>query len=174
MQNLIMGMTMEDEQSILLVLNHPIVSSQDLNQDYFEVKLNGEAAVIDNIIIDSSNAQAIIIQMQEYMSFQDNITVSMYEENYVLSVFDDYLPSFENYPIQGIENSGYFSFNFFNYSNQTIYYNIGEFSADYINHSSNIQIGDIIVEEYPDTQPECISENYCGCNLQNSPNYNHS
>ena len=98
--DLIMGMTMEDEQSILLALNHPIVSSQDLNQDYFEVKLNGEAAVIDNIIIDSSNAQAIIIQMQEYMSFQDNITVSMYEENYVLSVFDDYLPSFENYPIQ--------------------------------------------------------------------------
>ena len=98
--DLIMGMTMEDEQSILLALNHPIVSSQDLNQDYFEVKLNGEAAVIDNIIIDSSNAQAIIIQMQEYMSFQDNIEVSMYEENYVLSVFDDYLPSFENYPIQ--------------------------------------------------------------------------
>tara|TARA_Y100000590_G_scaffold254922_1_gene286228 strand:+ start:1192 stop:3870 length:2679 start_codon:yes stop_codon:yes gene_type:complete len=98
--DLIMGMTMEDEQSILLALNHPIVSSQDLNQDYFEVKLNGEAAVIDNIIIDSSNAQAIIIQMQEYMSFQDNITVSMYEENHVLSVFDDYLPSFENYPIQ--------------------------------------------------------------------------
>ena len=98
--DLIMGMTMEDEQSILLALNHPTVSSQDLNQDYFEVKLNGEAAVIDNIIIDSSNAQAIIIQMQEYMSFQDNITVSMYEENYVLSVFDDYLPSFENYPIQ--------------------------------------------------------------------------
>ena len=98
--DLIMGMTMEDEQSILLALNHPIVSSLDLNQDYFEVKLNGEAAVIDNIIIDSSNAQAIIIQMQEYMSFQDNIEVSMYEENYVLSVFDDYLPSFENYPIQ--------------------------------------------------------------------------
>ena len=98
--DLIMGMTMEDEQSILLALNHPIVSSQDLNQDYFEVKLNGEAAVIENIIIDSSNTQAIIIQMQEYMSFQDNITVSMYEENYVLSVFDDYLPSFENYPIQ--------------------------------------------------------------------------
>ena len=98
--DLIMGMTMEDEQSILLALNHPIVSSQDLNQDYFEVKLNGEAAVIENIIIDNSNAQAIIIQMQEYMSFQDNITVSMYEENYVLSVFDDYLPSFENYPIQ--------------------------------------------------------------------------
>ena len=98
--DLIMGMTMEDEQSILLALNHPIVSSQDLNQDYFEVKLNGEAAVIDNIIIDSSNAQAIIIQMQEYMSFQDNITVSMYEENYVLSVFDDYLLSFENYPIE--------------------------------------------------------------------------
>ena len=98
--DLIMGMTMEDEQSILLALNHPIVSSQDLNQDYFEVKLNGEAAVIDNIIIDSSNAQAIIIQMQEYMSFQDNIEVSMYEENYVLSVFDDYLLSFENYPIE--------------------------------------------------------------------------
>ncbi|MED5354536.1 MAG: carbohydrate-binding protein [Bacteroidota bacterium] len=98
--DLITGMTMEDEQSILLVLNHPIVSDQELNLDSFEVKLNGEISAIENILIDQSNPQGIIIQMEEYLSFQETITVSMSDDNYILSIFDDYLPSFDNYPVE--------------------------------------------------------------------------
>ena len=98
--DLITAMTMEDEQSILLVLNHPVVSDQELNLDSFEVKLDGEISAIENILIDQSNPQGIIIQMEDYLSFQETITVSMPDNNYILSIFDDYLPSFDNYPVE--------------------------------------------------------------------------
>ena len=91
---------MEDEQSILLVLNHPVVSDQELNLDSFEVKLDGEISAIENILIDQPNPQGIIIQMEDYLSFQETITVSMPDNNYILSIFDDYLPSFDNYPVE--------------------------------------------------------------------------
>ena len=95
---ILLANTLEDEKSIKIVLTHPLII-QELDLDLFDLKLNGESTEILSVEIDSNNSQVINVITDNYMSFQDEITVSYYGEG-LLSEFDEYLYSFEDYPVE--------------------------------------------------------------------------
>jgi hypothetical protein len=90
--------TLEDEKSIKIVLTHPL-ASQNLEMDLFDLKLNDESTDILAVEIDSNNSQVINVITENYMSFQDEITIS-YNGDGLLSETGQYLYSFQDYPVE--------------------------------------------------------------------------
>jgi hypothetical protein len=90
--------TLEDEKSIKIVLTHPL-ASQNLDMNLFDLKLNDESTDISAVEIDSNNSQVINVITENYMSFQDEITIS-YNGDGLLSETDQYLYSFQDYPVE--------------------------------------------------------------------------
>ena len=95
---ILLANTLEDEKSIKIVLTHPLIT-QELNLDLFDLKLNGESTEISSVEIDSNNSQVINVITDNYMSFQDEITIS-YNGEGLISEFDEYLYSFQDYPVE--------------------------------------------------------------------------
>ena len=90
--------TLEDEKSIKIVLTHPL-ASQNLEMDLFDLKLNDESTDISAVEIDSNNSQVINVITENYMSFQDEITIS-YNGDGLVSETGQYLYSFQDYPVE--------------------------------------------------------------------------
>ena len=90
--------TLEDEKSIKIVLTQPL-ASQNLDLDLFDLKLNDESTEISSVEIDSNNSQVIYVLTENYMSFQDEITIS-YNGDGLLSETGQYLYSFQDYPVE--------------------------------------------------------------------------
>ena len=90
--------TLEDEKSIKIVLTHPL-ANQNLDMDMFDLKLNDESTEISAVEIDSNNSQVINVITENYMSFQDEITIS-YNGEGLLSETGQYLYSFQDYPVE--------------------------------------------------------------------------
>ena len=67
--------TINDEKSIQIVLNHPIIN-ETLTNDLFEVKVNNEAVPIESVAIDTANNRRITIKLVDYLFYQDEIKVS--------------------------------------------------------------------------------------------------
>ena len=90
--------TLEDEKSIKIVLTHPL-ASQNLDMDLFDLKLNDESTDISAVEIDSNNSQVINVITENYMSFQDEITIT-YNGDGLLSETGQYLYGFQDYPVE--------------------------------------------------------------------------
>ena len=89
----------EDESTILLLMNHPLDLNQELNSSYFEVNINSESIEISDIEFDEENPQVILISLEDSFSFLDDITVSFFQENEILSTLNNYLSVFSDFPV---------------------------------------------------------------------------
>ena len=80
-----------------MVLNHPVIESQELSINDFNVNIDNISASVESIELDSSNNRVILLEMSEFLNFQQNITMdhvggviySIFENN-ILSEFIDF------------------------------------------------------------------------------------
>jgi hypothetical protein len=84
--------TINDEKSIQIVLNHPIIN-ETLTNDLFEVKVNNEAVPIESVAIDTANNRRITIKLVDYLFYQDKIKVS-YIGSTINSTYNELLNTF--------------------------------------------------------------------------------
>lgn len=96
--NISVANTLEDQKSIKLVFNHPLVL-QELQISDFDLKLDNESTEISNVYISDNNNQVIIINTDNYLSFQDEITITYFGSD-IESIFGNILENFEDYPVE--------------------------------------------------------------------------
>ena len=98
------GSILEDEKTIKLVLSHPVDQSQIVEANNFNVNIDGNSSSIELIQLNSENAREILIEMIDFMNFQQSITVD-HEGSMINSSFNNQqLSSFYDFPV---ENSLY-------------------------------------------------------------------
>ena len=90
---------LEDESTILLLLNHPINLDQELDSSHFEININSESVNISDIEFDEENPQVILISTENSFSFLDDITVSFFQQNQIQSTLNSYLSVFIDFPV---------------------------------------------------------------------------
>jgi len=88
------AITNDDEQSLTIVFNHPI-TNQSLSNDLFQVKVNNNIRTIESVEVNSENNRSVIINLSEYLFYQDQIKVS-YDGSIITSVYNSTLDSFED------------------------------------------------------------------------------
>ena len=84
--------TINDEKSIQIVLNHPIIN-ETLTNDLFEVIVDNEEVAIESVAIDTDNNRRITIKLVDYLFYQDVINVS-YTGSIVKSIYNTSLDTF--------------------------------------------------------------------------------
>ena len=89
----------EDLSTILLLLNQPLNINQGIDDSDFGVFINSQEVSISDIEISEENPQVIYISIDQEYSFLDEITVSFYQQTELISIFDEYLISFSNFPV---------------------------------------------------------------------------
>tara|TARA_B100000965_G_scaffold63229_1_gene49030 strand:+ start:6093 stop:8762 length:2670 start_codon:yes stop_codon:yes gene_type:complete len=89
----------EDLSTIFLLLNQPLNIDQGIDYSHFDVFINSEEVSISDIEISEENPQVIYISLDEEFNFQDDITVSFYQESELESVFNEYLLTFSEFPV---------------------------------------------------------------------------
>ena len=89
----------DDLSTILLLLNQPLDIDQVINDSHFGVFINSEGVTISDIEISEENPQVIYISIDEEYSFLDDISVSFYQETELVSIYNEYLIPFSNYPV---------------------------------------------------------------------------
>ena len=89
----------EDLSTILLLLNQPLDIDQEINDSHFGVFVNSEEVTISDIEISEENTQVIYISIDEEYSFLDDISVSFYQQTELVSIYNEYLIPFSNYPV---------------------------------------------------------------------------
>ena len=89
----------EDLSTILLLLNQPLDINQGIDDSDFGVFINSQEVSISDIEISEENPQVIYISIDQEYSFLDEITVSFYQQTELISIFDEYLISFSNFPV---------------------------------------------------------------------------
>ena len=60
---------LEDEKTIRLVLNHPVIESQELSINDFNVNIDNISASVESIELDSSNNRVLLLEMSEFLNF---------------------------------------------------------------------------------------------------------
>ena len=88
-----------DNYNIAILLNQPVLSSQNLTNTFFDLKIDNDFVEIESVNIDELNNRVIIIESDEQFSFLSEITVTNYTNNQIISSFDEYLPEFYDYPV---------------------------------------------------------------------------
>jgi len=90
---------LEDEKTIRLVLNHPVIESQGLSINDFNVNIDNISASVESIELDSSNNRVLLFEMSEFLNFQQNITID-HTGGVIYSIFDNNLLSeFLDFPV---------------------------------------------------------------------------
>ena len=89
----------EDLSTILLLLNQPLEIDQEIESSHFGVFVNSEEVAISDIEISEENPQVIYISIDQEYSFQDDLTVSFYQQTELLSTLNEYLIPFSNFPV---------------------------------------------------------------------------
>ena len=89
----------EDLSTILILLNQPLDNDQDIDNSSFGVFINSEEVSISDIEISEENPQIIYISINDEYNFQDEISVSFYQETELVSIFSEYLIPFSNFPV---------------------------------------------------------------------------
>ena len=84
--------TINDEKSIQIVLNHPIIN-ETLTNDLFEVIVDNEEVAIESVAIDTDNNRRITIKLVDYLFYQDVINLS-YTGSIVKSIYNASLNTF--------------------------------------------------------------------------------
>ena len=90
---------LEDEKTIRLVLNHPIIEAQEISINDFNVNIDDVSVSVESIELDSSNNRVLLIEMSELLNFQQNITID-HVGGVIYSIFDNNLLSeFLDFPV---------------------------------------------------------------------------
>ena len=90
---------LSDEKTIRLVLNHPIIEAQEISINDFNINIDDVSASIQSIELDSSNNRVILLEMTEFLNFQQNITVD-HTGDVIYSIFENNLLSeFLDFPV---------------------------------------------------------------------------
>ena len=89
----------EDLSTIFLLLNHPLDIDQQIEESHFDVFVNSEMTTISDIEISEENPQIIYISLDEEFNFQDDLSVSFYQESELESIFNDFLLTFSEFPV---------------------------------------------------------------------------
>ena len=89
----------EDLSTILLLLNHPLELDQEIDGSQFGIFVNSEEISILEVEINEENPQVIYISIDGEFNFLDDISVSFYEESQLESIFDQFLPTFYDFPV---------------------------------------------------------------------------
>ena len=90
---------LNDEKSIRLVLNQPISDDQAIESNQFIVNIDGVSSIIESVQIDAVNNRVILFEMEDFLNFQQNITID-YVGSIITSSYDSsLLNEFFNYPV---------------------------------------------------------------------------
>ena len=89
----------EDLSTILLLLNQPLDINQGIDSSNFAIFVNSEEVTISEIEISEENPQVIYVSIDEEYSFLDDISVSFFQETELVSIYNEYLIPFSNYPV---------------------------------------------------------------------------
>ena len=88
-----------DNYNIGVLLNQPILSGQDFNNNIFGIKIDNNLIDISSINIDQQNNRILVIESTEQFSFASEITLTNYTSDQILSDFNEYLPEFNDFPV---------------------------------------------------------------------------
>ncbi len=88
-----------DNYNIAILLNQPVLSSQNLTNTFFDLKIDNDFVEIESVNIDELNNRVIMIESTQQFSFLSEIAVTNYTNNQIISSFDEYLPQFYDYPV---------------------------------------------------------------------------
>jgi len=91
------AISLEDERSIKLSLNHPL-NNQVILLEQFDVKVNSVSKPIESIEIDPNNDRVLLIKLDDFLYYEDDITIDHIGE-ILLSIFNDALPELINFPV---------------------------------------------------------------------------
>ncbi len=89
----------EDLSTILVLLNQPLELDQEINSSNFEISINSQEVIISDIEISEENPQIIFISIDEDFNFLDDITVSFNQESELISIFEEFLAAFLDFPV---------------------------------------------------------------------------
>lgn len=94
------AVTEENDSQIRLTVNKSI-SNSTLNSQHFSVVVNGDPVSVANARVDASNERVILLDVEDTLSFYDEVTVS-YANGDVVSDTNESLGNFSNFPVQNI------------------------------------------------------------------------
>ena len=82
-----------------MVLNQPISDDQAIESNQFIVNIDGVSSIIESVQIDAVNNRVILFEMEDFLNFQQNITID-YVGSIITSSYDSsLLNEFFNYPV---------------------------------------------------------------------------
>jgi len=94
------AVTEENDSQIRLSVNKRILNTT-LNSQHFSVVVNGDPVSVDNARVDTSNDRVILLDVDDALSFYDDVTVSFTGSD-VMSDTNEFLGNFSNFPVQNI------------------------------------------------------------------------